>query len=188
MANTGVLAIPTQKWTTPTLVSSRSKKKAGDRSSTTQITSIPPSTPTTMATNTSSGIMNSMAANRGRISASNGSTPITCMASTSWFIFIAPSSAAKEDEDRPARMTAVISTANSRRTPTPISSTANTVAPNWRRRLAPRKARVAPTNRLVVATIGSASSPVRSISDTVEATRSRLGCRMTRNRVTSSRP
>ncbi len=84
------------------------------------------------------------------------------MASTSWFIFIAPISAAKDEAERPASSTAVITTANSRSTAMPISSTANTWAPNCRRRFAPRKPTTAPMKKLVTDTIGRASRPARS--------------------------
>ena len=141
-----------------------------------------------MATKVSSGIMVSMATKRGTTRASNGSTPMVCMASTSWFIFIAPISAAKDEAERPARMMAVTSTPNSRSTLMPTSSTEKICAPNCARRFAPRKATVAPTKKLVVATIGTASSPARSISDTVGATRMREGCSISRSSATISRP
>ncbi len=113
---------------------------------------------------------------------------MTCMASTSWFIFIAPSSAAKLEAERPARMMAVTSTPNSRSTAMPTSSTEKILAPNWFSRLWPRKATVAPTKKLVVATIGMASSPARSISDITGATRKRPGLRSSRSRAVISRP
>ena len=70
--------------------------------------------------------MASRATYRGSTRASNGSTPMTCMASISWFIFIDPISAAKLEAERPASRTAVMMMLNSRRTAMPISSTANT--------------------------------------------------------------
>jgi hypothetical protein len=47
-----------------------------------------------MATKASSGNMICMAMKRGTTRASKGSTPMTSMASISWFIFMAPSAAA----------------------------------------------------------------------------------------------
>ena len=56
-----------------------------------------------MPTKVSSGIITSIAASRGMTRAWNGLTPITCMASTSWFIRIEPISAANEDAERPGQ-------------------------------------------------------------------------------------
>ena len=99
-------------------------KNAGPSPSVLQVTRSPPARPASVATNVSSGMVMIMAMKRGSTSASKGSTPITCMASTSWFIFIEPSSAAKAEADRPASNMAVITMLNSRSTATPISSTA----------------------------------------------------------------
>ena len=87
---------------------------------------------------------------------------MTCMASISWFIFMEPISAAKAEDDRPASSTAVMTTANSRKTEMPINSTANTWAPNCCSRSAPMKAITAPMKKLVAMTMGMASSPARS--------------------------
>ena len=133
-------------------------------------------------------MMASIPRNRGRTRLSKGSTPMTRMASISWVIFMTPISAAKLDAERPARMMAVMSTANSRRTLTPTSSTAKTDAPNWASRLAPRKAMVAPTNRLAKPMMGMASRPVRSIWDRVGIRRRRFGLRTRRPRAARSSP
>ena len=151
-------------------------------------TRMPPPKPETMPIKVNRGVIVKRARNRGSTSASNGSTPMTCMASTSWFIFMAPSSAAKLEADRPAKSTAVIKTPNSRSMATPINSTVNTEAPNWVNSDAPRNATVAPMKKLVTATIGKASSPALSISETVAATRMRPGLIRTCPRVVSRRP
>ena len=96
----------------------------GDSCSTPHTTTSPPDNPAAMAMKVSSGVIASMARKRGTTSAWKGSTPITRMASTSWFIRMAPISAAKEEAERPARMMQVTSTPNSRSTPMPTSSTA----------------------------------------------------------------
>ena len=88
------------------------------------------------------------------------------MASISWFIFIEPISAAKVEAERPASSTAVMMMLNSRSTAMPISSTANTWAPNWCSMLAPKRPTTAPMKKVVVATIGMASRPARSARDT----------------------
>ena len=97
------------------------------------------------------------------------------MASISWFIFIEPISAAKLEAERPASRTAVMMMLNSRSTAMPISSTANTSAPNWRSMLAPRRPTTAPMKKEVTATIGMASRPARSARLKQVAQRIRLG-------------
>ena len=113
---------------------------------------------------------------------------MTCMASTSWFIRMEPISAAKAEAERPASSTAVITTANSRKTATPISCTANTPAPKSVSRSAPMKAITAPMKKLVTTTIGMASSPARSAWLTQAGQRMRPGCFRAATTAVISRP
>ena len=70
----------------------------------------------------------------------------------------------------------------------PISSTANTSAPNWRSMLAPSSPTTAPMKNEVRVTIGIASSPARSASDTQAAQRMRPGLAIVRPTTTSRWP
>ncbi len=110
------------------------------------------------------------------------------MASISCCIFIEPISAAKLEAERPARSTAVMMIENSRSTATPISSTANTWAPNCASMCAPSSPITAPMKKEVTATIGRASSPARSAREMNGAQRKRRGFRITRHRAARMRP
>ncbi|MND84795.1 hypothetical protein D3C80_766940 [compost metagenome] len=101
---------------------------------------------------------------------------MTRMASTSCVMRMEPISAAKDEAERPASNTAVMTTANSRNTATPISCTAKTPAPNWVSKSTPMKATTAPMKKLVTTTIGMASRPVRSAWLNQAGQRMRPGC------------
>ena len=70
----------------------------------------------------------------------------------------------------------------------PISSTANTSAPNWRSMLAPSRPTTAPIKNEVMVTIGMASRPARSASEVQAAQRMRAGLAMVRMMTTSRWP
>ncbi len=77
---------------------------------------------------------------------------------------------------------------NSRSTAMPISSTANTWAPNWLSMCAPRRPITAPMKKEVTATIGRASSPARSARATKGAQRKRRGSAISRPQAARMRP
>ncbi len=78
--------------------------------------------------------------------------------------------------------------ANSRSTPTPISSTANTWAPNWASMCAPSRPMTAPMKKEVSDTMGRASRPARSAWAITGAQRMRRQSVISRAAAVRTRP
>ena len=126
------------------------------------MTRIPPNTPATMEYAASTGIRSVPARTRWMTRKRTGSRPIVSSASSSWFTFIVPISAANAEPERPAKMIAVKIGENSRIMTMPIPFAMKICAPNISSVCAPSKARTRPIRRLMSDTIGSALTPAFS--------------------------
>ena len=77
-------------------------------------TTLSPPSPAASSSTVSTGIISSAAAMRGSTSMVIGSIPMVASASTSWFTFMVPISAAKAEPERPASTTEASSGPSSR--------------------------------------------------------------------------
>src|SRR6185436_2101984 len=121
--NTGALATPMTNALIGSTACRRSRNAAAPMSSCQAPTSMPPATPATSPTNTSTGSATTIAARRGITSTWTGDRPRVLMASISSCTFIVPSCAVKAEPERPATITAASSGESSRHIASPTPST-----------------------------------------------------------------